>query len=181
MEPRRFRRLSRSAVMGIQVPVAEGPIARLLGLALLDSDRVGAGLLIPRCRCVHTFGMRFALDLVFLDTAYRPLREVRGVRPFRFARCPNAVAVLERPCPGASRRGRSGVGEFDTEQEESMNLIDKLTGRAKKAAGDLADDASLRREGRKEERKGDAKEERDRAADAAAEKSEEVADLERKT
>ena len=38
-----------------------------------------------------------------------------------------------------------------------MSLIDKITGRAKKAAGDVADDPSLRREGRKEERKGEAK------------------------
>ena len=49
-----------------------------------------------------------------------------------------------------------------------MGLIDKLTGRTKKAAGDLADDPSLRREGRKEERKGE-------------EKAKDVADLERRT
>ena len=40
-----------------------------------------------------------------------------------------------------------------------MSLTDKVTGRIKKAAGDLADDASLRREGRQEERKGEAKDE----------------------
>ena len=62
-----------------------------------------------------------------------------------------------------------------------MGLTDKITGRIKKAAGDLTDDASLRREGRQEERKGEAKEERDRAHEEADRKSEEVADLERKT
>jgi uncharacterized protein YjbJ (UPF0337 family) len=62
-----------------------------------------------------------------------------------------------------------------------MSIIDKITGRAKKAAGDLADDASLRREGRREERKGEAKEQLDRAQDAATEKAQEVSDLERKT
>ena len=41
-----------------------------------------------------------------------------------------------------------------------MSILDKITGRVKQAAGDLADDASLRREGRQEERKGEAKEER---------------------
>ena len=40
-----------------------------------------------------------------------------------------------------------------------MSITDKITGRAKKAAGDLTDDASLRREGRQEERKGEAKDE----------------------
>jgi uncharacterized protein YjbJ (UPF0337 family) len=62
-----------------------------------------------------------------------------------------------------------------------MGILDKITGRAKKAAGDLTDDASLRREGRREERKGEAKEERDRARERADEKAEEAAELERKT
>jgi uncharacterized protein YjbJ (UPF0337 family) len=62
-----------------------------------------------------------------------------------------------------------------------MGLLDKITGRAKKAAGDLADDASLRREGRQEERKGEAKDELGNAQERADAKADEVADLERKT
>ncbi len=62
-----------------------------------------------------------------------------------------------------------------------MGLFDKITGRAKQAAGDLADDPSLRREGRREEEKGEAKESLDRKQDEAAEKAQDVADLERKT
>jgi uncharacterized protein YjbJ (UPF0337 family) len=62
-----------------------------------------------------------------------------------------------------------------------MSIFDKLTGRAKKAAGDLTGDSSIRREGAREERKGEAKEDLDRAQDKAADKAEEVADLERKT
>jgi uncharacterized protein YjbJ (UPF0337 family) len=62
-----------------------------------------------------------------------------------------------------------------------MSILDKITGRAKKAAGDIADDPSLRRQGRQEERKGEAKDELTDAQDRAAEKANEVADLERKT
>ena len=62
-----------------------------------------------------------------------------------------------------------------------MGIFDKITGRAKKAAGDITDDASLRRKGKREERKGETKEELDRAQEKADEKAEEVADLERKT
>jgi len=62
-----------------------------------------------------------------------------------------------------------------------MGLLDKLTGRAKQAAGDLTDDASLRRQGRREEEKGEKKEQLDRAQEKTEEKAEEVADLERKT
>ena len=62
-----------------------------------------------------------------------------------------------------------------------MSILDKLTGKAKQAAGDLADDPSLRREGRKEEEKGQAKERLDRAEDRADEEAQRVADLERRT
>jgi uncharacterized protein YjbJ (UPF0337 family) len=62
-----------------------------------------------------------------------------------------------------------------------MDITDKVTGRVKKAAGDIVDDASLRQEGRKEERKGEAKEELAREQERAERKSQEVADLERDT
>ena len=62
-----------------------------------------------------------------------------------------------------------------------MGFLDKLTGRAKKAAGDLAGDASLRSEGRREERKGEEKEKLAEAQDRVEEKAADVADLERRT
>ncbi len=62
-----------------------------------------------------------------------------------------------------------------------MNLIDKLTGRAKKAAGDLSGRQLAAPQGSKEEKKGEAKEKLDNAQDAVEDKAEEVADLERKT
>jgi uncharacterized protein YjbJ (UPF0337 family) len=60
-------------------------------------------------------------------------------------------------------------------------LLDKLTGRAKKTAGDVTGDASLKREGSKEERKGEAKDQLARDQERADRKAEEVADLERRT
>jgi len=62
-----------------------------------------------------------------------------------------------------------------------MGILDKLTGRAKKAAGDLADDPSLRAQGRREERKGEEKEKLADAQDRVEEKAADVADLERRT
>ena len=62
-----------------------------------------------------------------------------------------------------------------------MSIIDKITGRAKKTAGDLAGDPSLRRQGRTEERKGEEKEKLARAEERADEKAQDVADLERRS
>jgi uncharacterized protein YjbJ (UPF0337 family) len=62
-----------------------------------------------------------------------------------------------------------------------MGITDKISGRAKKAVGDLLDDASTRREGEKEERKGEAKDELARTEEKADRKAAEVANLERQT
>ena len=62
-----------------------------------------------------------------------------------------------------------------------MGLKDKITGRAKKAASDLAGDPKLQREGSREERKGEEKEKLAEAQDRVEEKSADVADLERRT
>jgi uncharacterized protein YjbJ (UPF0337 family) len=62
-----------------------------------------------------------------------------------------------------------------------MSILDKITGRAKKAAGDVAGDSSLRREGSREERKGEEKEKLADAQDRVEEKAKDVSDLERRT
>jgi uncharacterized membrane protein (UPF0127 family) len=70
---------------------------RMRGLLGRDGLGPGAALLIERCGAVHTVGMRFALDLVFLDRAWRVARVVRGVPRGRLAVCGgrSAVRVLE--------------------------------------------------------------------------------------
>lgn len=62
-----------------------------------------------------------------------------------------------------------------------MGIMDKITGRGKKAVGDLTDDASLRQQGRKEEQKGDAKEKAAAQQEKADAESERAAKLERET
>src|SRR5262245_55126297 len=97
--PRRFLRLERAQLLGLEVPVASTASSRLLGLAWLRRERAGEGLFIPRCRSVHTFGMRFPLDLVFLDGDGRVVELRRDVPPCRVIRGASAMAVLELPSP----------------------------------------------------------------------------------
>jgi uncharacterized protein len=97
MPAARFEHLPRRIVLGREVPVAVGFGARLLGLTRLGRDEAGPGLLIPRCSSVHTFGMRFALDLLFLDAEGEVVGARRGLAPRRFAAHRGAAAVLELP------------------------------------------------------------------------------------
>jgi uncharacterized protein len=93
----RLAALPHRSVLGVEVAVAVNRRARLLGLAGIEFERAGDGLLIPRCASVHSFGMRFALDLFFLDAAEQPLMVCRSLPPRRLAWCRGAVAVLEVP------------------------------------------------------------------------------------
>ena len=66
-----------------RVAVAVSMGARLRGLLGRRSLPAGEGLLIVRCGSIHTVGMRFAIDVVFLDRAWQVCRVHRDVRPGR--------------------------------------------------------------------------------------------------
>lgn len=84
----------------LDVRRARGFRARLLGLAGLASLPSGTALLIERTRSVHTFGMRFALDLVWLDEHRRVVRIDRAVSSWRQRTCVAARAVVELAAGG---------------------------------------------------------------------------------
>jgi hypothetical protein len=65
------------------------------GLARLDAMPAATALHIPRCRSVHTFTMRFPLDLIWLDKAGRVVRVDSEVPPRRLKSCLRARSVVE--------------------------------------------------------------------------------------
>ena len=71
--------------------------SRLFGLALMGPTELPSGhaLLLCPCSSVHTFGMRFAVDVAFADADGTVLRVIRGVPPRRVRRCPKAAVALE--------------------------------------------------------------------------------------
>lgn len=87
----------------LDVEVAASVVARLRGLlgrAPLGSHQ---GLLLSPCNMVHTAGMRYPLDLVFLRHDGRVLRVVSGVRPNRLRLCWRAWYTLELASGTAAR------------------------------------------------------------------------------
>jgi uncharacterized membrane protein (UPF0127 family) len=86
--------------MELPIVVANTPVCRLRGL-LGHRTPPPFALRLERCRCVHTFGMRFALDLHWLGTDGAVLRIDRAVAPGRVRACRRARAVVEVPV-GAS-------------------------------------------------------------------------------
>ena len=94
---RRLRELPVEEVLGRRLPVAATRLSRLLGLAGLPRMRAGPGLVIPRCRSVHTFGMRFPIDVLFLDSEDEVVDKRLDVGPRRILGCRAARAVVELP------------------------------------------------------------------------------------
>ena len=86
---------------GLLVHDADTHAARLLGVAYLDALPRGVGVHFPRTRSLHTFGMRFALDLVWLGAAGEVVRVDRGVAPRRVRSCRAARSVVEVAAGGA--------------------------------------------------------------------------------
>ena len=98
MVPRRLERLPAFRIGDDAViHKASTLAARLLGLALLRGLPPGHALLIADCRSVHTFGMRFPIDIAFLDERGRAIRVERSVGRRRMLACNRAFAVIEAP------------------------------------------------------------------------------------
>jgi uncharacterized protein len=97
----RLPRIDLAALPAIDVRVAADPLARLLGLAGLRGLPSATGLLLPHTRSIHTLGMRFALDLVWLDGEGRVLRVDRAVGRWSLRTCRAASAVVELPAHAA--------------------------------------------------------------------------------
>ena len=81
----------------VEIVVARTRRQRLIGL-LGHRRPPPYALRLEPCRSVHTFGMRFALDLVWLGPGDEVLRVDRGVAPWRVRSCRGAAAIVEVPC-----------------------------------------------------------------------------------
>lgn len=98
------------AILGDRVVLARSPLARLRGLLNRRGLEAGEGLLLRPCNGVHTWGMRFTIDVVFLDSDGVVLRIERSMRPRRMVPwVRKAKQALELP-DGATAALDLGVG-----------------------------------------------------------------------
>lgn len=100
---------SKLLVIASDLKEAKGFFPRLKGLTGRDLLREGEGLWMARCRAIHTFGMRFPIDVIFLDGNLVVKKVVKGLRPFSpIVGCLSAKNVLELPV-GAIERAKIQV------------------------------------------------------------------------
>jgi uncharacterized membrane protein (UPF0127 family) len=91
--------------------VADSFFRSLIGLMGRPRLDAGHGLWIVPCQSVHTFWMRFSIDVVFLDQHHKVIHLVESLRPFRISRhLSKASSVIELPV-GAIKTSRTQIGD----------------------------------------------------------------------
>jgi uncharacterized protein len=102
----RARNTARGVELGNRIGVADTWWLRLRGLGGRDGLLPGEGLLLRPCRAVHMRGMRFPLDVAFLDAANRVVASYRWLKPGAWTRWHSgARAALELPAGTLSATG----------------------------------------------------------------------------
>ncbi|UCC94711.1 MAG: DUF192 domain-containing protein [Candidatus Omnitrophota bacterium] len=93
-----------------QARFAESFLQRLLGLMGKKNMEKGNALIFKKAPSIHTFFMKFAIDIVFVDASMRILKTYQALGPFRFAGCLRSVLTVELPANTLSQT-RTAIGD----------------------------------------------------------------------
>ena len=117
----RVSNLTRQTVLATCMKVADSGREKRKGLLGRAQLNPGEGLWILPCEAVHTFGMQFSIDLIYLDSKRRIKKLRSDVPPMRFSACLSAHSVLELVA-GAIRESRTELGDrLEFSAKPSMN------------------------------------------------------------
>jgi uncharacterized membrane protein (UPF0127 family) len=112
----RVSNLTRGTVLGDRVDVADTSAKRNRGLLKHTGLLPGEGLWIVPCEGVHTFFMKFAIDVIYIDRRKRVKKAVRQLPAWRVSFCLTAHSVIELPV---------GVIEASkTQKDDELELIE---------------------------------------------------------
>lgn len=95
--PQQLINATRNTTLATSLEVARTSAERSKGLLGRDALPSGCGLWIVPCESVHTFWMRFPIDLVYVDRSLRVKKVRHAVGPWRMSACLSAHSVLELP------------------------------------------------------------------------------------
>jgi len=87
----------RGTILAEKAEVADTSAKRRTGLLKHSRLEPGEGLWIAPCEAVHSFGMKFAIDVVYLDRKKRVRKIRKEMVPRRLSACLSAHSVLELP------------------------------------------------------------------------------------
>jgi uncharacterized protein len=113
---------TKKTILSDRCHFANTVLKRMVGLLNRRKFAEGEGLLFDRCYGIHTFGMRFPIDVLFLDKDLHVIRTVKALPPYRTSVVRKAVYVLELP-----------VGALENTHTEEGDQIQIRTAHAESA------------------------------------------------
>jgi hypothetical protein len=114
-----IRNETKGVLLAEEVGVADTFFGRLRGLLGRRKMRKGEALVIDPCSSIHTVGMRFTIDAIFLDKKRRVIGLCKSIKPFRFTRVYwNAKYVVELPDSSIERSGTDIGDEISIDELE---------------------------------------------------------------
>ena len=93
----RIENTTRGRLLGDSIILANSSETRRTGLLKHTSLEPGHGLWIRPCEAIHTFFMKFPIDVVYIDKKLKVRKVRHSVGPWRFSGCLTAHSVIELP------------------------------------------------------------------------------------
>ncbi len=109
------RNATRGSLLGDSIDIADDSAKRNTGLLKHRGLDRGHGLWIVPCEGIHTFFMKFAIDVVYVDRKDRVRKVVRALGPWKLSFCLPARSVIELP-PGV-------IDETQTQKGDQLEFI----------------------------------------------------------
>ena len=109
---------SKQTVLGEAVEVTDSARTRRRGLLGRTGLERGTGLWIVPTEAVHTFWMKFTIDLVFLNRKKRVTKVVHRLKPWRLAGSLRASSVVELPAGAAEESHTEAGDEIEVEEHD---------------------------------------------------------------
>lgn len=110
-----MRNQTRNTVLASAADVADTSAKRRVGLLKHDHLDEGQGLWIVPCESVHSFFMKFPIDLVYLDRKRRVKKVRKAMVPWRISTCLTAHSILELPVGTIDRTGTAKGDQLEVE------------------------------------------------------------------
>ncbi len=105
-----IKNTNRNSVVADNADIADTSQKRRTGLLKHSNLAAGEGLWIVPCEAVHTFGMNFPIDVVYLNKQKKVLKIRDNMKKSRMSLCLRAHSVLELP---AGRAAETGIAVGD--------------------------------------------------------------------
>ena len=110
-----IRNSTRNTCLATEPRLADSFFSRLKGLLGTKKLAEGAALIISPCSSVHTFGMSYPIDVLFIDANDKVVKIVNALEPGHIAACRSGSYVIELPA-GTAQNSLTQIGDRITRE-----------------------------------------------------------------